>query len=158
MPKTPDFDSVAAHKYFAAECFNTSWSLIEKATRSPEEDVQLVALGHASLWHWTQRADCTPKNLSIAHWLLARIYAVLGDSTQAGRYAASCLRISQEPGIEPFYLAYAYEAVARAASVAGDWSEAARAVQEAQSLVEQVHDAESRKNLVDDLASIKTRA
>ena len=158
MAKLPDFDVVAAHKYFAAHCFNSAWPLIDKAERSPDEDVQLVALGHASLWHWTQRADCTDTKLSVGHWLLSRIYSVLQDATQARRYAESCLRISQRTGVEPFYLAFAYEAVARSASVAQDWATAAGAIQEARALAERVSDLESQKMLLNDLATIRTEA
>jgi hypothetical protein len=28
----PDFDIAAAHKYFAASCFNRAWDLIDKAS------------------------------------------------------------------------------------------------------------------------------
>jgi hypothetical protein len=155
MPKLPDFDAVAAHKYFAATCFNSAWPLIDKVDRTPDEDDQLVALGHASLWHWTQRADCTDTNLSIGHWLLSRIYSVLRDAPQARKYAESCLRISQQPGMEPFHLGIAYEAVARSASLARDWAAAASAVAEARSLAERVSDDESRTQLLGDLATIR---
>jgi len=158
MPKPPDFDTIAAHKYFAAHCFNSAWPLIEQAERSPEEEVQLVALGHAALWHWTQRADCTDKNLSIGHWFLSRIYSVLREPIQARRYAESCLRISQRPNIEPFYLAFAYEAVARAASVREDWNAVSSSLLEARALAEQVVDLQNRKLLLDDLATIRTTA
>ena len=155
MAKPPDFDVVAAHKYFAAQCFNSAWPLIDKAERSPDEEVQLVALGHASLWHWIQRNDCTDTNLSIGYWLLSRIYSVLHDAAQARRYAESCLRISQRTDIEPFYLAFAYEAVARSASLGQDWAAAASAVQEARALAERVSDVENRTLLLNDLATIR---
>jgi hypothetical protein len=158
MPKPPDFDTTAAHKYFAAHCFNSAWPLIEQTERSPDEEAQLVALGHASLWHWTQRADCTDKSLSIAHWLLSRIYSVLCEPIQARRYAESCLRISQRPDIEPFYLAFAHEAVARAAAVRQDWRAVSTSLQEARALAEQVVDPENRKLLLDDLSTIRATA
>ena len=158
MPKPPDFDTTAADKYFAAHCFNSAWSLIEQAERSPEEEAQLVALGHASLFHWTQRADCTDKNLSIAHWLLSRIYAVLGEPLQARRYAESCLRISQRPDVEPLYLAFAQEAVARSASLRADWSTVSTSLREARALADQVVDPENRNLLLADLSTIRTSA
>ena len=54
MPKRPDFELPAAHKYFAAQCFNAAWDLIEKSDRSPEEDEQMIQLTQTSNWHWTQ--------------------------------------------------------------------------------------------------------
>jgi hypothetical protein len=155
MPNPPEFDAAAAHKYFAARCFNDAWPLMDKAERSPDEALQLVALGHASLWHWTQRADCTDTNLSIGHWLLSRIYSVLHDIAHAQQYAESCLRISQRPGIEPFYLAYAYEAIARSASLAGRWAEAAAALDQARALAGRIDEADNRQSLLNDLATIR---
>src|SRR5689334_14196119 len=120
MALTPTFDLSAAHQFFAARCFNNSWQLIDKPGRTVEEDEQLIALGQPSLWHWAQRSDCSAKNLSIAHWLLSRIYAVVGDVVQARRYAESCLRISERGEVAPMFLGYAYEALARAAQLAAD--------------------------------------
>jgi len=65
MPKRPDFDMPAAHKYFAAQCFNAAWDLIEKPDRTPEEDEQMIQLTQTSNWHWTQRDDYTRKYASI---------------------------------------------------------------------------------------------
>jgi hypothetical protein len=37
MPKAKiPFDAAAAHKYFAAHCFNSAWDLIEKKNRTAE--------------------------------------------------------------------------------------------------------------------------
>ena len=155
MADPPQFDLAAAHKYFAAYCFNSAWPLIEKSERSPEEELGLVALGHASLWHWMHRSDCTDKNLSVGHWLLSRIYATLRDAVPARRYAESCLAISQRSELDPFYLAFAYEGIARAASIAEDWATVANALQQARSLSERIEDSENRTLLLNDLATIQ---
>lgn len=154
MPSPPDFDVSRAHEYFAAHCFNIAWPLIEKQDRSADEAEALVALGHASLWHWTQRPDCTDKNLSVGHWLLARIHAVIGDVAGAQRYARSCLRFSECQGVAPFYLGYAYEALARAAALAGDGTVSAEFLGRARQIAERVEDRDARQQLLDDLASI----
>jgi len=65
MATSPTFEPQEAHHYFAAQCFNQTWDLLEKAHRSPEEGEQMLLLALASLWHWTQRDDSTPQNLSI---------------------------------------------------------------------------------------------
>ena len=155
MAMTPTFDLVAAHRYFAASCFNQTWDLIDKAERTGEECEQLIALGHASLWHWTQRADCSAKNLSIAHWLLSRIYAVVGDAVQAQRYAASCLRISESGGVAPLFLGFAYEALARAAQLARDRAGADGFLKQARELASKVEDEDDRKRLQDDLGNLE---
>jgi len=81
--KQPEFDLDAAYKYFSAECFNRAWELIEKKDRSPEEDDTLLALSMRSLWHWTQRKDCSAENLSVAYQQLSRIFVLLDQSSNA---------------------------------------------------------------------------
>jgi hypothetical protein len=157
MVSMSEFDVSAAHRYFSAECFNRAWTLMDKAERSLDEDRELVALGQASLWHWSQRADCTDTNLSIGLWLLSRIYAVVGEAGQSRLYAEACRHVSQREGVEPFYLAYAHEALARAAALSGDGIAAAAALTNARALVDLVTDAESRSVLLADLATVRSR-
>src|SRR5688572_4192069 len=108
-----NFDIGKVHRYFSADCFNKAWELIEKADRTPEEDEQMVRLNQASLWHWTQRDDCKSTNMSVGYWQASRIHAILGRAGEATRYGQLCLERSQEQE-SPFFLAYAFEALARA--------------------------------------------
>ena len=71
---TSEFDAAAAHRHFATDCFNRVWEMLEKPDRSADEDRMMVAMSHASLFHWQQRADCTPRNLSVGYWLISRVY------------------------------------------------------------------------------------
>lgn len=64
------------HARFAAACFNRAWNGIDKATRTPEEDEDMLSAAHASFWHWSQREDLTPQNRSVAYWQLSRVYAL----------------------------------------------------------------------------------
>ena len=79
----PDFDSAKAHQFFSAHCFNSAWELIDKPERTPEENEQIIQRTMASLWHWTQREDCTDQNLSIGYWQAARVYALAGEPDNA---------------------------------------------------------------------------
>ena len=155
MPNTPDFDLQAAHSYFSAHCFNQAWDLIEKQDRSPEEDQDMLRLSFAALWHWTQRTDYIPKNASVGYWQLARIYALLGQAENARQYGQLCLQASQQPGVAPFYLGYAYEALARAEALAQDWQKAAAYKQDAMQAAAEVSDEQDRQVLLDDLATIQ---
>jgi hypothetical protein len=114
----PDFDLAQAHRFFSARCFNDAWALIRKSDRTADEDERMLLQSQASLWHWTQRADCAPQNLSIAYWQLSRIHALLGHADAAFENAAACLRHSE--GTSPFFTGYAHEALARSAAVAGN--------------------------------------
>lgn len=154
MDELTDFDLQAAHSYFAAWCFNRAWDLMEKPDRTPQEDEDMIRLSHASHWHWTQRQEYTAKNASIAYWQLARIYALLGQAANARRYGGLCLEASQGGAVEPFYLGYACEALARAEAVAGDHEKAEAYRQLAREAAGQVESAEQRELLLNDLETI----
>jgi hypothetical protein len=154
MPKKPDFDLQAAHKYFSAQCFNAAWDLIEKPDRSPEEDEQMIQLTQASNWHWTQRDDYNRKNASIGTWQASRVYVILGEVDNARKYGQLCLDASESDEIEPFYLGYAYEALARAESVAGNREKVHEYLAKAREAASLVKAVEDRKLLEDDLDTI----
>jgi hypothetical protein len=153
MPAAPTFDLAAAHKYFAAECFNKAWDLIEKTERTPEEDRLMVALNQASLFHWLNRADCTSENLSVGFWQASRIQALLGSADDARRQAETSLSYSQS--LEPFYVGYAYEALARAEFMAGNSAKGDEHLQSAQRHAANVESADRKTMLLKDLDSLK---
>jgi hypothetical protein len=155
MADKTDFDLQAAHRFFATECFNRAWDLIDKAARTPDEDEQMIRLSLASTWHWTQQDDCTPTNLSVGYWQTSRIYAILGQADNARRYGRLCLAISQGEGILPFYLGYAYEALARAESVAGNAQQRDAYLATAREVAGRMPDLDARQALLDDLATIR---
>ncbi len=80
----------------------------------------MLTLSMASLWHWTQRKDCTVTNLSIGYWQLSRIFALLRQADNARHYGELSLETAQQEGTEEFCLGWAYEALARTESVAGN--------------------------------------
>ena len=102
----------------------------------------------------TQRPDCTPRNLSVGYWQLARVYAISGRPAEGLRYADRCLAIGEEAALAPFSIAYAHEARARALDVAGDKAESETALAKARELTAQVTDEESKKLLEADLKTI----
>ena len=152
MSQDSGFDVDRAHRHFAAECFNKAWELIEKPNRTPDEDEQMLRLNQASLWHWTQRQDCTTTNLSVGYWQASRIHAIVGRFDEARRYAHLCLRHSQQE--KPFYLSYAYEALARAEKLAGNADLVATYRAEGTRLAETVDDADERNLLIHDFKTI----
>ena len=153
MTNEPISDIESAHKYFSATCFNMAWELIEKTDRTAEEDERMIRLSQASLWHWTQRPDCTNKNLSIGYWQASRIYALLDQADNALRYAQICLEVSREE--EPFCLGYAYEALARAESIAGRREKTEEYLAEARRLAVAISNSEDKQLLLNDLQAIE---
>jgi hypothetical protein len=154
MVKKQDFDIIAAHKYFAVDCFNQAWDYIDKPTRTISEEDTMLQLSLASLWHWTQREDCTPTNLSIGYWQVSRVYALLRQADNARHYGELCLEASQKEGVPPYYRGVAYEALARAALVAGDPEKKEEFLNYAQGVAASLADPAEKQMLLGDLATI----
>lgn len=155
MTTKPEFDQSAAHKFFATDCFNKAWDLIDKPERTAEEDEEMVRLSLTSHWHWTQRDDCSQTNISVGYWQTSRIYALLGQADNALRYGQLCLIVSQQANVPPFFLGYAYEALARAESLSGDSPALKSYLQEANNIADQIEDNDAKQMLLNDLATIQ---
>jgi hypothetical protein len=155
MAKKPDFDLQAANKYFSTECFNRAWDYIDKPRRSISDGDKMLQLSMASLWHWTQREDCTPTNLSVGYWQVSRAYALLRQPDQTRHYGQLCLDVSQQESVEPFYRGYAYEALARAERVADNEDEMEKYLIQAHQVATSITDPEGKKQLLKDLATIR---
>jgi hypothetical protein len=153
LAKNPDFDVATAHKYFAAHCFNSAWDLLEKPTRTAEDERLLAALNQASIYHWLSRPDCEPKRLSVGFWQASRIQAVLGNAAEARRYAEVCLSYSVD--LEPFFLGYAHEALARAAYLADETGSAEAHLKLATAQAALVGRKEDRELLLKDLQDLE---
>jgi len=149
------FDEQKAHPYYAVACFNGAWELIDKAYRTTDEEERLLQLAMASAWHWSQREDCQPQNLSISYWQISRIHAVCGRGDEALRYGNRCLDVSREDGVAPFAEAYAYEALARAEMVTGDRARMNAWLTKAHQAADTIPDEETRKALLADLETIR---
>jgi hypothetical protein len=154
MEKNPDFDLASAHKYFSAECFNRTWDFIEKTDRTTDDDQAMLLLSMASLWHWTQRQDCTSGNLSVGYWQISRVYSLLHQPEPARQYAQLCLKSSQGEGTLPFHLGYAYEALARAEQISSNPVKLNEYLDLARKACESIKDTDTRKQLLADLETI----
>lgn len=144
----------SAHRQFSVQCFNDCWTLIDAAERTAEDVQEMVLLASASLWHWKQRPDCTPTNLSIGLWQVARVLALAGSPDLAAAFGEHCLRVGQQAGLTPFYTGYAREALCRAAVVQGRWAAAAAHLAQAQAELARVQEADERELLARDLDSL----
>lgn len=155
MKKKTGFDTAEAHRHFSAGCFNKTWEFIDKKKRTLQENNEMIATSFASLWHWMQRPDCTMTNYSIAYWQLARVFALANEPLNALKYAKLCLASSKGKDVEPFYLAYAYEALARAEMKAKNRKKMLEYLKKALMISEKIENAEYRGWLLRDLKTIK---
>jgi hypothetical protein len=156
MAPTAEFDTSAGHKYFAAHCFNRAWDLIEKSNRTPEDDRLMVAMSQASIYHWLNRDDCDNRRLSVGYWQASRIQALIGHADEARRFAD--VSLSYSAGLPPFYVGYAYEALARAEFLEGNTVEAAAHLGTAKAHAAEVDEKDERELLLKDLAALNRPA
>jgi len=155
--ETPALDLTAAHKYFAAHCFNSAWDYMDKSQRTAVEDEQMLALAMASHWHWTQREDYSPVNASISYWQLSRVFVLLGQVENARHYAQRSLDVLPDDEALPFYRGYAYEALARAAALAQDRPAMEAALSQAKQFAEIITKEKNRAALLADLEAVSNK-
>lgn len=152
MTTQPDFDLQTVHRYFAADCFNKAWEFIDKPDRTPADNLAMLQNAMTSLWHWTQREDSQPQNLSVGYWQVSRVFALLGQADNARSYAEVSLKYSEKQ--RPFYKGFAYEALARAEMLAGDRTRMHEYLRKARQHAEKIEDLEDREVLLGDIGSI----
>ena len=143
------------HRRFSAECFNDCWTLIDKKDKSPRDVEDMLLCSSASMWHWKKRADCKPLNMSIGYGQLSRAYALAGQHDMAKLFARRCLKEAIDGKAPPFYLGYAYEALARAEIGLRNFRAAAYDLEKAQAQLTGVTDTKEKGWLKADLDALK---
>lgn len=152
MPEETRYTEIECHQKFAKDCFNHVWSLLEKPDRTTEEDDEMVHAAHASRFHWGKVG--TAVNLARGEWQISRVYSEMSSPEPAMYHGQRCLGICQENNIADFDLAYAYEAMARAAAIAGHHEDRARYLAMAHEAATQIKEEDNRKQVLADLATI----
>ncbi|MGA7862003.1 MAG: hypothetical protein WCB19_09140 [Thermoplasmata archaeon] len=152
MRRRTDPLSRGQHRKIAGDLFNYTWSLLDQTKRSAEECDEMLHAAHASRYHWGHAG--TPLNLSVGEWQVSRVYSALGRAEPALYHGRRALEIARRDRLGRFYLAYAYEAMARAAAVAGQRRNRNRYLREARRVGAQVRDRDDRRMLLEDLATI----
>ena len=151
MP-TPAAIDPADRRQLAVDLFNHVWTLLERSDRTALEDDEMLHAAHASRYHWGEVGE--PVNLARGEWQISRVYAVLGRAEPAMWHARRVVALCEEHGIGDWDIAFGWEAVARAAAVAGDSAQSATALARARELSAAIADAEDRELLLTDLATI----
>jgi DNA-binding transcriptional MerR regulator len=141
------------HRRIGVDLFNETWTLMERTDRSPEDDLAMLHTAHASAYHWSMAVH-GPEHRARSEWQISRVHTVLGQPEAARYHAEACLRICEEHGIGDWDVAFAHEALARAAMLAGDRATMDDHLERARELGELIADPEDRVLLEQDLATI----
>jgi DNA-binding transcriptional MerR regulator len=147
---------VTDHRTLGVDLFNKTWTLMEKPTRTPEEDDEMIHCAHASAYHWLQVG--TKANRARSEWQCSRVHAILGHVDEALRHAQRCLELVEgaPEDMKDWDLPAAYEALARAHMVAGDVEESRRFAELGRAATARIEDEDDRGVIEADFATIRT--
>jgi len=137
---------------FAVQAFNLVWELMEKQTRTPEEDDLMLHAAHASRYHWGEVGSAV--NLARGEWQISRVNARMNRLESALYHAQRCLEICEANDIGDFDLAYAYEALARALALAGRRAESDRYVALGRAAGEKIAEQDDKDLFFGDLKTV----
>jgi DNA-binding transcriptional MerR regulator len=133
---------------------NHTWELLELTGRTPDQDDEMVHAAHASRYHWGEVG--TPANRARGEWQCSRVYAVLGRPEPAIHHARRCLALCEQHDLGDWDLAAAWEALARAARVAGDAVLYREALARGRTALDAIGDPEDRRLIEADLDALET--
>lgn len=136
-----DTDSYKIQRKFAVDCFNNAWDYLDKPTLTPEEELIMFDLAHASSFHWSKIGK--PRNFAVGAWQISRCYTKINDGLMALKYAEKCLKITIDNKVEDNYVS-AYEGIARAYAVLKDYENAKKYITKAEEELVKVTDKEDR--------------
>jgi hypothetical protein len=151
--QTNEVAEADAQRALAKDLFNGTWALLETRDRTPEQDLRMLHMAHASRYHWGEAG--TAENVCVGEWQLSRVYTVLGRVEPALFHAERCMDVCGDEGFEDWKLAYAHEALARVHRLAGDDAAYREHLAEAERILETITDAEERELLEGDLQTLR---
>ena len=113
----------------------------------------MLLAAHTSLYHWLQIG--TAVNAQRGHWLLLRVYILLGLSQNAVEHALRCQEITENKPeeMQDYDLAFAQETLARAYALVGDKVKAQEYLELAEKLGQAIQDKEDKDIFTGDLNS-----
>ncbi len=146
-----------SHRYFAVNCFNNIWNILDKkpADRTESDIENALHLAHTSFYHWSNVEEHTPENISIGYWMLSRVYSVANKGEEAVFYAKKCLDVSTENKLSAFCNGYAYEALARALFLLNQPENGLDMLGKAETFLDLIEEKEDRSLLEEDIKSLK---
>jgi hypothetical protein len=138
---TPE-DTALWQRRLASQANNRAWALAEAASRSAEEDEEMLQAAHAAMHFWKIVGD--EKQRAHAAQLVAHAYAMLKLGNPAAHYLAKSQPVFFTEKAEPWELALAHAVSANVAAAKGDASAHREHYRKALELVAALPDPEDR--------------
>jgi hypothetical protein len=143
------------HRRFAMEGNNRTWDLIDKPSRTPAEDQEMLYCAYTAAFHWSKVGK--PINNARADVTLAHVHATLGQGEMALPYAQRCLAFFEGNEGEDWDVAFAHAEMAFAAAVLGDAELHARHYALAKQLGESIQEEQDRTVFMDEFFRIPSQ-
>lgn len=140
------------HRKLAVDCFNATWSLLDKKDRTEEDCFDMIHTAHASRFHWGEIG--TPLEFQRGEWQVSRVYSTLGHGESALLHAKYCHDICSEKKIGDFDMAFACEALARAHHVLGNSGKRDIFIKMAKTASESIQITEDKEYFLSELSSV----
>ena len=143
------------HRRLGVELYNGTWELIERESRTPDEDDEMLHRAHASAYHWLHGPH-TAANRARSHWLCSRAHVLAAQPEGALHHARRCLDLVESHGeeMEDWDLAAAHEALSRAHAAVGEIEEARRLLGLAREETAVIANPKDRQHIEADLGTL----
>jgi len=138
-------ETAAWQKRLASQANNRAWALAESASRSSDEDEEMLQAAHAAMYLW--RIVGTASNRAHASQLVAHVYGLLKLPGPAKYYLKQSQPFFLDRESKPWEQAFAHAVAANVAAAAGDVEAHSRHYREAQRLVASLMDSQDREIL-----------
>lgn len=138
------------HRTFAPRFFNRTWDLMDRVDLDADGIDDMLSSAFAQRAHWYEVGDT--RNRAIADWQVSRAAVLAGYPDLAYRFGLRSLEVARD--LDPFVIAFAHEAIARAAAQVDDVETFEAHLLAARELALQVDDVEDREVLMADLNQI----
>jgi hypothetical protein len=146
VSSTPNPEEQATwQRRLASQANNRAWRLSEAASRSADEDEDMLQAAHAAMYFW--KIVGNPNNRAHAAQLLAHVYALLKLPHPAKHYLAQATPTFFASGAAPWEVALSHAVAANVAAASGDRQAHQSHYAEAKRITAALQDPEDRSIL-----------
>jgi hypothetical protein len=138
-------DTAAWQRRLAAQANNRAWELAEAASRTPEQDEDMLQAAHAAMYFWKRVGDAGHR--AHAAQLVAHVYALLRLPGPARHYLAQSQPHFLQQPCAAWELSLAHAVAAHVAAAADEPAAHARHYAQAEQLLATLDNAEERDML-----------
>jgi hypothetical protein len=140
------------HQDIAVSTYNACWGLLEKESRTPDEDRELLTLAFASSYHWSFVGG--QEQAIISSWMISRAAAAVGDGALAINFAQHAYDLAHDAAVPDWLIASVHEGLARACAAIGKGRARDEWYAAAIELADRIENQEYRALIADHLDSV----